>query len=273
MKKIENIALLNDYVSSYREKGKLVALVPTMGALHAGHVKLVEEAKNYADIVITYIFVNPTQFAEGEDLDTYPRTLEADIEKLEAVDCDALWLPSVQDIYPNGVEANIQAGEIAKPLEGANRPHFFNGVVSVLARMFVLSAPDVVMMGEKDFQQLQVVRKMVADKKFPLEIIGVETARDENGLALSSRNAYLSEAEYKIAIQLNKILKQLADNELSEVEATQALIEAGFDKVDYCTHREAENLCPNPKNPDRVLAAAWLGQTRLIDNMAMKRKT
>ncbi len=265
---IKTISDLHEFRTSLASKK--VALVPTMGALHEGHLVLVKEAKYLADIVIAYIFVNPTQFAEGEDLDTYPRTLDSDIEKLEAIGCDALWLPSVEDIYPNGPEITVQAGEIAKPLEGEYRPHFFDGVVSVLARMFELSKPDFVMMGEKDFQQLQVVKKMVEARNLPLEIIGVETMRDENGLALSSRNLYLTEAEYSIAIRLNKIMKQVATNEISEKNAAEELLKAGFDKIDYLTKRIGENLCPDPQNSDRVLVAAWLGKTRLIDNMAIE---
>ena len=149
------------------------------------------------------------------------------------------------------------------------RPHFFDGVATVVARMFDLVKPDVAIFGQKDFQQLQVIRAMTAEQGFPVKIIGGETVRDKNGLALSSRNAYLSEDEYKIAIQLNKVLRHLAVGDLTEEQATQRLLDAGFEKVDYCTLREADNLMPNPKNPDRVLAAAWIGRTRLIDNMAV----
>lgn len=249
-----------------RQESPSLSLVPTMGALHAGHMALVEKGLQYADVCMPYIFVNPTQFAEGEDLDTYPRTLDADLEKLEQAGVQAVWLPSIEDVYPNGPEISVRLDGITKVLEGEYRPHFFDGVTTVLDRMFYLSKPDFVMMGEKDFQQLQVVKKMVRDLKLPVEIIGVETSRDKNGLALSSRNLYLSESECEIAIHFNKILRELAHGVLDEERAHEKLLSVGFDKIDYCTVRNAETLTKEgPLN--RVLAAVWLGRTRLIDNM------
>lgn len=244
-----------------------LALVPTMGALHDGHLKLVEEGLKIADVCLPYIYVNPTQFAEGEDLETYPRTLEEDLEKLEKVGVKAVWLPSTSDIYPNGVKITHKAGELAKSLEGQFRPHFFDGVVTVLHRMFTLSKPDFVMMGEKDFQQLQVVRHMVREENMPIEIMGVPTVRDRNGLALSSRNAYLNDLEYEIAAELNKILVRFAQNMITEKEAQNLILEIGFDKVDYCRAVNSEIFLPD--DPNRVLVAAWIGTTRLIDNMPM----
>lgn len=267
MLKITSNSNLEEFIESAQLASRTIALVPTMGALHAGHLALVEAGLKKADICLPYIYVNPTQFAEGEDLDSYPRTLEADLEVLEKLGISAVWLPSTHDIYPNGVEATIKAGALSEPLEGEFRPHFFDGVVTVLHRMFSLSKPDYVMMGEKDFQQLQVVKDMVRFQNMNVEIIGVPTVRDENGLALSSRNAYLDEEGYKIAVQLNQILKKLAAQVIDETQAHNKLLEAGFDKVDYITARNAETFLPD--QPNRVLAAAWIGKTRLIDNMSM----
>lgn len=263
MKIIKDIPTLEEF----RKSTPSMALVPTMGALHAGHISLVEAGLKCADICMPYIYVNPAQFAEGEDLDHYPKTLEADIEKLEKAGAQALWLPSTQDIYPDGVKAHIKAGQSARPLEGLHRPHFFDGVVSVLHRMFTLSKPNKVMMGEKDFQQLQVVRHMVRDYKLPIEIIGCHTVRDKNGLALSSRNIYLSASEYESAAQLNQILVQLGQNMITACEGKRLLLDMGFDKIDYLCARNEDNF--EAENPTRVFAAAWIGTTRLIDNMPM----
>ena len=267
MLKIDNNKALSGFLAKNREKSRKIALIPTMGALHEGHLALVREGLKQADICLPYIYVNPTQFAEGEDLDSYPRTLETDLEELEKLGVFAVWLPSTGDVYPDGVKATIKAGALSKPLEGEFRPHFFDGVVTVLHRMFSLSKPDFVMMGEKDFQQLQVVKDMVRNQNINTQIIGVPTMRDENGLALSSRNAYLDEEDYKIAVQLNQILKELAAQVIDEGQVHQKLLEAGFEKVDYITARNAETFLPD--NPNRVLAAAWIGKTRLIDNMPM----
>ena len=257
-------------LAGFKAEGGQTAFIPTMGALHAGHLALVEEGLKRADRAIVSIFVNPTQFAPHEDFSSYPRTQEADIEKLEAIGAHAVWLPSEEDIYPNGRAADIKAGDLAKPLEGEFRPHFFDGVVSVVSRLFDAVQPDMAIFGEKDFQQLQVIRHMVKTQRRQIDIIGAPTVRDENGLALSSRNAYLSSEEYGIAIQLNKILQQISCGDVIEDQAREKLLNAGFDKVDYCTVRNAETFLP--ENPNRVLAATWLGKTRLIDNMAMKIK-
>lgn len=265
MQLIETLAALEQFQNSLNNK--TVALVPTMGALHAGHLALVKQGIERADICLPYIFLNPTQFAEGEDLANYPQTLEADLEKLEACGAQYVWLPCLEDVYPHGPQITHRAGNIAKPLEGASRPHFFDGVVTVVARMFDLSKPDIAIFGEKDFQQLQVIQAMVRDYKFPIQVTGVPTLRDENGLALSSRNAYLSAAEYKIAIHLNMIIKEMAQGYINENEAVQKLQDSGFDEIDYITARNSQTFEIN--NPDRILAAAWIGKTRLIDNMAM----
>lgn len=265
MKQIKTLSDLAEFKDTLN--GKTVALIPTMGALHEGHLALVKAGMEAADICLPYIFLNPTQFAVGEDLDKYPKTLDQDLERLKQTGAQAVWLPSMDDVYPDGPQITHKANDIAKPLEGKSRPHFFDGVVTVLARMFTLSKPDMAIFGEKDFQQLQVIRAMARDYKFPLRVIGAPTTRDENGLALSSRNAYLSAAEYKIAIQLNKIMKDIAHGLINENMACAKLLKAGFNKIDYITARNSETF--EADNPDRVLVAAWIGKTRLIDNMAM----
>lgn len=245
-----------------------LAFVPTMGALHEGHLSLVRSAMETADSVIVSIFVNPTQFAPNEDFDTYPREIEQDIDKLKSVGTKAVWLPSIDDIYPDGQETDVHISGVSEPLEGEFRPHFFDGVATVVKRLFMAVQPDIALFGEKDFQQLQVIRKMVVQENLNIEIIGVAIARDDNGLALSSRNAYLSKDEYKVAIQLNKILIELSKGDITEDQAREKLIQVGFDKVDYCTKRNAKTF--DVVDPERVLAAAWIGKTRLIDNMAMR---
>ena len=265
MLQLHNIDSVKEFKKSLGHQ--TLSFVPTMGALHQGHLALVEEGLKQADKVIVSIFVNPTQFAPNEDFDSYPRTLDDDLEKLDKLGVTAVWLPSVQDLYPHGPEIDIHAGDLAQPLEGECRPHFFDGVVTVVKRLFDAVAPDIALFGEKDFQQLQVIKEMTSRYKLSINVIGVPTIRDENGLALSSRNFYLSQDEYSIAIKLNKILKELADRLINEDEASQKLLEAGFDKVDYCTARNSETFLPDNRN--RVLAAVWIGKTRLIDNLPM----
>jgi pantoate--beta-alanine ligase len=256
---------LERFISDNKE---ILAFVPTMGALHDGHLSLVKEGFKHADRVIVSIFVNPTQFAAHEDLEQYPRSIEADIEKLESLGVRALWLPSVEDLYPNGQETDIHVAGISEVLEGVCRPHFFDGVATVVARLFDVVKPNFAFFGEKDFQQLQVIQKMTEELNLPIEIIGVPTMRDKNGLALSSRNVYLSDDEYNIAIQLNIILREMATGDLKEEQAQQKLLKIGFDEIDYCTMCNSETF--DIDNPNRVLAAVWLGKTRLIDNMAIE---
>lgn len=237
------------------DDGRRVGFVPTMGALHEGHFSLVKLAQSKSDSVIVSIFVNPTQFAPHEDFDQYPRQDMEDASRLEELGVDVLFLPGEDVIYPDGKESSIRAGEAAKGLESDFRPHFFDGVVNVVSRLFDLVKPDVAVFGEKDFQQLQVIKEMVAALSLPIEIIGAPIARDDFGLALSSRNAYLNPQELEIARKLNVILREAATNHDCD-KAAAALLKAGFDKVDYVEERW-----------NRILAAAWLGKTRLIDNM------
>lgn len=256
---------------------KRLGLVPTMGALHDGHIALVKAAREQCDCVIASIFVNPAQFAPHEDLDRYPRTFEEDVKKLESAGCDAVWAPGVEEMYPDGnMETDIVPAAVSLPLEGEHRPHFFAGVVNVVARLFDQVKPQAAYFGEKDYQQLQVIRHMVKDYDIPVEIIGVPIVRDENGLALSSRNRYLSEQEYDVAVHLNRILFSMAENlrqgkTVQDVKA-EALLElqkAGFDSIDYCAVRDAETLLHSVHHPLRILAAVKIGTTRLIDNVAV----
>jgi pantoate--beta-alanine ligase len=265
MQIITDTSSLQAAIEVLKKSGKKIGFVPTMGALHAGHLSLVALAKAHADIVVVSIFVNPTQFAPHEDFASYPRTVDTDSALLQVHGADILFLPTEADIYPDGKESVVKAGMAAKGLESDFRPHFFDGVVNVVHRLLKAVKPDIAVFGEKDWQQLCVVREMVEALKLPIDIIGGPIFRDEEGLALSSRNAYLSGGEIEIARQLNKMLRTVADkikNGQTEKEviesASNILLTLGFDKVDYIAHRDG-----------RVLGAVWLGKTRLIDNMAV----
>jgi pantoate--beta-alanine ligase len=253
------------------------ALVPTMGALHEGHLTLLREARNRAATVVTSIFVNPTQFAPHEDFDAYPRKLDADLEKLAGL-TDIVFAPSAAEIYPPGHATSISVGGPSAGLETDFRPHFFTGVATVVAKLLIAALPDFAMFGEKDYQQLLVVRRLVRDLGLPVEIIGVPTLREVDGLAMSSRNAYLDAKERKIAGMLNIVLKDAiaqarsnGDLRAAEASAIDALWTAGFGHVDYVAIRDAESLdhITNLERPARILAAAKIGKTRLIDNMAL----
>lgn len=278
MKTLDTIAALRIFVADCRRSGKTVAFVPTMGALHDGHIELVRQGLARADICIPYIFVNPKQFAPTEDFGAYPRTMDSDLERLRAAQASAVYLPQAQEVYPQGFATLISVSGVSEPLEGEFRPHFFSGVATVVAKMLLQCMPDMALFGEKDWQQLQVIKRMATDLDIPVEIIGVETVRDVNGLALSSRNAYLDDAQYAVAAQLNKILRAMGDDIASgksipaaEEAARDALLRAGFERVDYITARSAGTLAA-PEQGDknlRLLAAVWLGRARLIDNMAL----
>ena len=260
----------------WRGSGLKVALVPTMGALHEGHLALVREARRRAPRVVVSIFVNPAQFAPTEDYAAYPRDEAGDLAKLGSENVDAVFAPSVGEMYPEGAATAIAVGGPATELEAISRPQFFNGVATVVAKLLQACSPDIAVFGEKDYQQLLVVRRMVADLLFPVEIVGCPTVREVDGLAMSSRNAYLTEVERVKAPRLQKALKTAADAiragtaaETALSAARTSLAAAGF-LVDYVKLRNAETLerVSNPKNePMRILAAAWLGKTRLIDNV------
>jgi pantoate--beta-alanine ligase len=262
-------------IAAWRKEGKSIGFVPTMGALHDGHIMLGLEAKRNCDIVLYSIFVNPLQFAPHEDFGRYPRTVEQDAARLEAAGMNAVYLPGVEDMYPKDFLTTVHVAGVSEPLEGEFRPAFFDGVATVVSKLLLQVLPDKAFFGEKDYQQLQVVKRLARDLNLPLEIIGVPTMRDENGLALSSRNAYLSPEQYRIACTLNGALKDMgrrfrAGQSINDVEseARTRLLQSGFDKIDYCTIRDADTLQPPSGHGNlRALAAAWIGATRLIDNM------
>ncbi len=274
---IETLPLLRQQIRRLRMEGKRVALVPTMGNLHDGHMKLVDEAKARADVVVVSIFVNPMQFDRPEDLARYPRTLQEDCEKLNKRKVDLVFAPSVKEIYPNGTETHtyVDVPGLSTMLEGASRPGHFRGVSTIVSKLSNLVQPDIACFGEKDFQQLALIRKMVADMGFDIEIVGVPIMRAKDGLALSSRNGYLTAEQRKIAPGLYKVLSSIADKlqagerDLDEIIAIagQELNEKGF-RSDDIQIRDADTLLEVSENSKRavILVAAWLGDARLIDN-------
>ena len=274
---VRNLADLRRHLGEWRAAGDRVALVPTMGALHAGHLALVTEARRRAARVVASIFVNPRQFGAGEDLARYPRQEAADAAALASAGCDLLWAPPVEVMYPAGFATSISVSGVSERWDGAARPGHFDGVATVVAKLFNQVAPDLACFGEKDWQQLQVVRRLVADLDLPVAIVGVPTMRDADGLALSSRNAYLSPDERARAIALPRALAGAAAAIAGGEDAGGALEQArggvaaaGF-TVDYLALVDAETLAPEPaaERPRRLVVAARIGTTRLIDNVAV----
>ena len=278
---IETLPLLRQHIRRLRQEGKRVALVPTMGNLHDGHMTLVDEAKTRADVVVVSIFVNPMQFDRAEDLANYPRTLQEDCEKLNKRKVDYVFAPSVAEIYPQGTESHtfVDVPGLSTMLEGASRPGHFRGVSTIVSKLFNLIQPDIACFGEKDFQQLALLRKMVADMGYDIEIVGVPIIRAKDGLALSSRNGYLTAEQRKIAPGLYKVLNSVAEKlkagERDQDEmitlAAQALNEKGF-RADDIQIRDADTLLDLTENSKRavILMAAWLGKARLIDNQSVE---
>ena len=271
-------------VQDWKSGGETVGFVPTMGALHEGHLSLVDIAKKNTDRSVVSIFVNPAQFAPGEDFDTYPRREAEDVAKLAGAGVDAVYLPGVAEMYPDGSVTNVRVESLSDLLDGRFRPHFFYGVTTVVARLFLHVTPDVAVFGEKDYQQLQIIRRMVRDLGFPVRIIGGETRRDGDGLAQSSRNLYLSEDERRVAGAVQAALHRAAVRLSRGVRPAEALTEAeahlraaGFGKIDYVSLVDPATLedladAPLPEGTvARLLAAAWLGKTRLIDNISVTR--
>ncbi len=273
----DTLAPLRQSVSAWKTQGERIAFVPTMGNLHAGHLSLIAQARQSADRVVASIFVNPLQFGPDEDLDRYPRTLEADRAALQQAGCDLLYLPSAEDLYPQGLDAitRVVVPGLTEELEGASRPGHFDGVATVVLKLFQRVQPDCAVFGKKDYQQWRVIEKMTADLDLPIEILAGETVREADGLAMSSRNQYLDDAQRRAAPLLYQHLTRIADTlRHGETdckplidEAIALLQQAGF-SVDYLEIRARKTLSkPNPGDERVILAAARLGDTRLIDNI------
>ena len=274
----DNLAL-ESVTSAWVAGGERIAFVPTMGALHEGHLALLAKAKTLADRVVVSIFVNPLQFNDPADLERYPRQEDSDLGKLEAAGCDLVWLPTANDLYPDGFATTVSVAGVSERWEGEHRPGHFDGVATVVAKLLNAVRPGVALFGEKDFQQLAVIRRMTTDLGIGSEIIGVPTVRDGDGLALSSRNALLSTDERRGAVALPNALNGAgeaiaAGRPVAEAlrKAKQALVDAGFLKIDYLALVDAATLEPleEPQGEMRLIAAATIGTTRLIDNIALQ---
>ena len=273
---VRTVAELRLAVAQWRAAGESVAIVPTMGALHAGHLALVAEGQRRADRVIVTIFINPRQFAAHEDLDLYPRREAADIAALNAAQCDLLFAPDVAEIYPAGFATLVSVSGLTADLDGAARPGHFDGVATVVAKLLILAGADTAIFGEKDYQQFLMIKRLVQDLNIPTDVIGVPTIREADGLALSSRNAYLSADERSRAVALPRALQAArtaieAGKPVGETlaSAVSHLAQLGFGPIDYVDLRDVETLAPLNRldRPARLLAAARLGGTRLIDNI------
>jgi pantothenate synthetase (EC 6.3.2.1) len=275
---IRTAAELRDKVAAWKRSGMLVGVVPTMGALHDGHLSLARAAREQSDRVIVTVFVNPMQFNNASDLDKYPRDEARDLALLEAEGVDVLFAPGVDEVYPDGFATTVSITGITEPLEGAFRPGHFDGVATVCSKLFGMTQAGRAFFGEKDWQQLQVVQRLVRDLNIPTGIIGCPTIREEDGLAMSSRNVRLTEAEREVAPRLHEIM-QLAASEIRDgasaeialTNAEAALLEAGFREIEYLELRTVDGLRPaeDLAEPVRMLAALWLGDVRLIDNIAV----
>jgi pantoate--beta-alanine ligase len=273
-----SVTELRQYVQHWKDHGQSIAFIPTMGNLHAGHMSLIEKGQSLSDRSICSIFVNPMQFGPNEDWDHYPRTLEKDIALLEASGCDLVYLPTASELYPEGLEriSHVQVTDLTDHYEGAHRPGHFTGVATVVLKLFNIVRPDVSVFGKKDYQQYRVISKMVEDFNLDVQIIGQETTREASGLATSSRNQYLDDAQMEKAALIYQVLQQTAqqidkgerDFETLQVRAIEDLEKAGF-KTDYFCICNADNLLPaKPEDRDLViLVTAAIGQTRLLDNI------
>lgn len=275
---VRTVAELRSHISMWRREGLSVALVPTMGSLHAGHLSLMKVGKERSDRVIATIFVNPLQFAPNEDFESYPRREGSDIQKLVEEDIDLLFAPDVNEMYRPDATTTINVGGLTDCLCALSRPGFFDGVATVVTKLLLQALPDLAIFGEKDYQQLLVIKRLATDLDIPVEIIGAPTIREEDGLALSSRNVYLDTKSRSIAPSMYNILNQYAsdisngnDIKKSLQLAKQNMQKSGFEKIEYLDLRSSQTLqaCNDIKKPSRLFAAAWLGSTRLIDNLAI----
>lgn len=275
------IADLRAGLQAWRDEGRSIGLVPTMGALHEGHLTLVREMARHCDRVVVTLFVNPLQFGPGEDFDAYPRQEEADRTALAGSGADLLFAPATGEMYPEGFATRLRVLGLSDELEGVHRPGHFEGVATVVAKLLIQAAPDAAIFGEKDYQQLAIIRRLAADLDLPVRILAIPISREADGLAASSRNAYLDARERAIAPALFRVLSELAGHarageRLAPLEAAgrRALAAAGFSRVDYLTFRDATSLAPLARldRPARLLAAARLGRTRLLDNIAVAPK-
>jgi pantoate--beta-alanine ligase len=276
---VRTIAAARQVVAGWHRAGESVALVPTMGALHRGHLALLAHGRARADRVVATIFVNPTQFGPNEDFARYPRDLASDAAKLASASCDLLYAPDAAEMYPEGFTTTVSAGALAERLCGRFRPGHFDGVATVVTKLLLQARPDIACFGEKDYQQLRIIRRVAQDLDIAVRIEGVSTVREEDGLALSSRNAYLSAEERRIAPALHRTLAAVRERVGAGASPPDAaswggaeLMRAGFTKLDYLEICDAETLAPLSAldRPGRVFAAAWLGKTRLIDNLPLK---
>ena len=275
---VRTVAELRSHISMWRREGQSVALVPTMGSLHAGHLSLMQVGKERSDRVIATIFVNPLQFAPNEDFETYPRREDSDIQKLVEEDIDLLFAPDVNEMYRPNATTTISVSGLTDCLCALSRPGFFDGVATVVTKLLLQALPDIAIFGEKDYQQLLVIKRLATDLDIPVEIIGAPTIREEDGLALSSRNVYLDTKSRSIAPSMYNILTQYAsdisngnDRKKSLQLAKRNMQKSGFEKIEYLDLRSSQTLraCNDIKKPSRLFAAAWLGSTRLIDNLAI----
>ena len=278
LKIVRTVHELRDTIAGWRRAGETVGLVPTMGALHIAHMALVDEARKHANRVVATIFVNPTQFSPDEDFSSYPRREAHDIDTLSDHGVDLLFAPGVEEMYPSGFETIVDVPDISQGLCGDHRPGHFAGVATIVTKLLLQALPDCAVFGEKDYQQLQVIRRLTLDLDIPVNIIGLPTVRDADGLAVSSRNAYLSPADRATAPKMHAALKDVAElilgGEAVSVACAaghEALAAAGFSPIEYLEVRTADTLLPVDQapagRPRRALTAAWLGETRLIDNI------
>jgi pantoate--beta-alanine ligase len=276
---VRTVPALRRALAPFRKAGERIALVPTMGALHGAHLALVKEARRRARCAVVSIFVNPTQFAPNEDFASYPREIKKDIAALTEAKVDLVWAPAAEAMYPDGFATRIEPGGSAKAgLEDKFRPHFFGGVATVVAKLFTQASPDFALFGEKDYQQLRVITQMAKDLDLPLKVVGVPTVREKDGLALSSRNAYLSERERRAAPTLYRVLRAVATR-IKQGEPIKSILEEGHAEiaragftVDYLEARHGLTLAPivsRKDGPIRLLVAAKIGKTRLIDNIGV----